>query len=66
MQYKLRSTYWISTMFNDQPSPIMIVHGETAKKMIEHVKSPERSYSKEVNIARERLRKAGIFKLSVA
>ena len=49
-------------MFNGQQSPIMIIHGETAKKIIEHVESPKRNYSKEVNIARERLRKAGMFK----
>ena len=49
-------------MFNGQPSPIMIIHGEIAKKMIKQAESPKRSYSKEVNMARERLRKAGIFK----
>lgn len=40
----------------------MIIHGETAKKMIEHAEYPKRNYSKEVNIARERLRKAGMLK----
>ena len=49
-------------MFNGQQSPIMIIHGETAKKMIEHAEYPKRNYSKEVNIARERLRKAGMLK----
>ena len=49
-------------MFNGQKSLIMIVHGETAKKMIEHAESPKRNYSKEVIIAKERLRKAGMFK----
>lgn len=49
-------------MFNGQQSPIMVIYGETAKKMIEHAESPKRNYSKEVKIARERLRKAGMFK----
>ena len=49
-------------MFNGQQSPIMIIHGETANKMIERTESPKRNYSKEVKIARERLRKAGMFK----
>ena len=48
-------------MFKGQQSPIMIVYGETAKKMIQQAESPKRNYSKEVNIARERLRKAGMF-----
>ena len=49
-------------MFNGQQSPIMVIHGETAKKMIEQAESPKRNHTKEVNIARERLRKAGMFK----
>ena len=49
-------------MFNGQQSPILVIYGETAKKMIEQVESPKRNYSKEVNIAKERLRKAGMFK----
>lgn len=49
-------------MFNGQQSPIMIVYGETAKKMIDKAESLRRNCSKEVNIARERLRKAGMFK----
>lgn len=49
-------------MFNGQQNPIIVIHGETAKKMIEHAESPKRNYSKEVNIARECLRKAGMFK----
>lgn len=49
-------------MFNGQQSPIMVIHGESAKKMIEQTESPKKNYSKEVNIARERLRKAGMFK----
>lgn len=49
-------------MFNGQQSPIMVIHGETAKEMIEQAESPKRNHTKEVNIARERLRKAGMFK----
>lgn len=49
-------------MFNEQQSPIMVIYGEAAKKMIEQAESPKKNYSKEVNIARERLRKAGMFK----
>lgn len=49
-------------MFNGQQSHIMVIYGEPAKKMIEHAESPKRNYSKEVNIARERLREAGMFK----
>ncbi len=48
-------------MFNGQQSPIMVIYGETAKKIIEQAESPKKNYSKEVNIARERLRKAGMF-----
>lgn len=48
-------------MFNGQQSPIMVIYGETAKKMIEQAESPKKNYSKEVNIARECLRKAGMF-----
>lgn len=39
----------------------MVIYGETAKKIIEQAESPKKNYSKEVNIARERLRKAGMF-----
>lgn len=49
-------------MFNGQQSPIMVIHGETAKKMIEQEEFPKKNHSKEVNIARECLRKAGMFK----
>ena len=49
-------------MYNGLPSPIVVVHGEKAKEMIRKSETPRGNHTKEVNIARERLRKAGMFK----
>lgn len=49
-------------MYNGLPSPIVVVHGETAKEMIRRSEALRGNHTKEVNIARERLRKAGMFK----
>lgn len=47
-------------MYNGLPSPIVVVYGEKAKEMIRKSEAPRGNYTKEVNIARERLRKAGM------
>ena len=49
-------------MYNGLPSPIVVVHGEKAREMIRKSEAPRRNYTKEVNVAREKLRKAGMFK----
>ncbi len=49
-------------MFNGQPSPIMIITGKKPKEIYERLQTPMGDHTKEIREARERLRKAGMFK----
>ena len=49
-------------MFNGQQSPIMVITDKKAKEIYERSQTPIGDHTKEIREARERLRKAGMFK----
>ena len=49
-------------MYNNSPSPIMVVSGKTAQEILKKSQKPIGDYTDAINIARERLRKVGAIK----
>ena len=49
-------------MYNNSPSPIMVVSGKTAQEILKKSQKPIGDYTDAINKARERLRKGGAIK----
>ena len=60
-QYYLK---WLGgmLMYNNSPSPIMVVSGKTAQEILKKSQKPIGDYTDAINKARERLRKVGAIK----